>query len=206
MTQPESGRRRVARRVPAQPANPAQECAHAVMQTVPVVMRAIRTEMRRNGAPLLSIPQVRTLAYLHRSPGSCLFPLAEHLGVTRPTASTIVERLVRRGMVSRAEDPRERRRVVLRLTPLGLQHFRRTRRATQEWMATVLSRLSEADLRRITKGITALRVSFDGAVHRDGHGRRTESPGDIRRVAQSTPVHGWRGAAAGRRRPQSAGS
>jgi DNA-binding MarR family transcriptional regulator len=174
MTQPESGRRRVARRVTAQPANLAQECAHAVMQTVPVVMRAIRTEMRRNGAPLLSIPQVRTLAYLHGSPGSCLFHLAEHLGVTRPTASTIVERLVRRGMVSRAEDPRERRRVVLHLTPLGLQHFQHTRRATQKWMATVLSRLSAVELQRIKRGVTVLAAPFNGAADRDSRGERAE--------------------------------
>lgn len=174
MAQSETGDRRAVRNVPANPANLAQECARAVMQTVPVVMRAIRTEMRRNGAPLLSIPQVRTLAFLHRSPGPCLFHLAEHLGVTRPTASTIVDRLVRKGMVSRAQDPRERRRVVLHLTPLGLQHFRRTRRATQEWMATVLSRLSAADLRRVTKGVTALRAPFDGAVRRNGRSTRAE--------------------------------
>jgi DNA-binding MarR family transcriptional regulator len=174
MAQSESGRRRGARRVPTNPANLAQECAHAVMQTVPVVMRAIRTEMRRNGVPLLTIPQVRTLAYLHRSPGSCLFHLAEHLGVTRPTASTIVERLVRRGMVNRAEDPRERRRVMLRLTPLGLQHFRRTRRATQEWMAAVLSQLSAAELQRIKQGVTGLAAPFNGAVDQDSRGGRAE--------------------------------
>jgi len=139
------------------------------MHTVPAVMRAIRAEMRRNGAPLLSIPQVRTLAYLHRSPGSCLFHLAEHLGVTRPTASTLVERLVRRGIVSRAEDPRERRRVVLRLTPLGLRHFRRTRHATRRWMATVLSRLSAVELRQVMKGVTALGQPFgnDGREKRN---------------------------------------
>ena len=170
MAQSGSKRRRAAQRVPASSADLARQCAHAVMQTLPVVIRAIRAEMRRNGAPSLSIPQVRTLAYLHRSPGSCLFHLAEHLGVTRPTASTLVERLVRRGMVSRAEDPQERRRIVLRLTPLGLQHFRRTRQATQRWMATVLSRLSPVELRHIKKGVTVLAAPFDGAVERDGRG------------------------------------
>lgn len=168
MSRSGSPRRRPAPRVPTSAANLARECAHAVMQTVPAVMRAIRAEMRRNGAPLFSIPQVRALAYLHRNPGSCLFHLAEHLGVTRPTASTLVERMVRRGMVSRAEDPQERRRVVLHLTPLGLRHFRRTRHATRRWMATVLSRLSAVELRHIKKGITVLGGPFDGAVERDG--------------------------------------
>jgi DNA-binding MarR family transcriptional regulator len=110
--------------------NLAGQCARAVLETVPQVMRAIRDEIRQQGAPRLSLPQLRTLAYLHCSPGSCLFRLAEHLGVTRPTASSIVERLVRRGMVTRAADPEERRRVVLRLTPVGASHLRRVRRST----------------------------------------------------------------------------
>ena len=54
------------------------------METVPRIMRAIRAEMRRQGAPLLSVPQVRSLAFLHRSPGACLSHLAGFLGVSRP--------------------------------------------------------------------------------------------------------------------------
>jgi DNA-binding MarR family transcriptional regulator len=70
-------------------------------------------------------------------------------------------------MVSRAEDPQERRRIVLRLTPLGLRHFRHTRQLTQAWMATLLSRLSPVELRQIKKGVAMLGGSFDGAVDRN---------------------------------------
>ncbi|HSB81119.1 MAG TPA: MarR family transcriptional regulator, partial [Candidatus Methylomirabilis sp.] len=90
-------------------------CARTVMETVPLVMRFIRGEMRRQSAPLLSVPQFRALAFLHQRPGACLFAVADHLGVSRPTASTIIDRLVRRGLVARSVDPHERRRVILRL-------------------------------------------------------------------------------------------
>ncbi len=140
--------------------NLADQCAHALMETVPHVMRAIHEEMRRQGAPILSIPQLRTLAYLHRNPGSCLFRLADHLGVTRPTASAIVERLVRRGMVARAENPEERRQVVLELTPLGTRHFHRARQSTQLWMAQTLSRLDTSRLRQILQAIHLLQEPF----------------------------------------------
>jgi DNA-binding MarR family transcriptional regulator len=142
------------------------------METVPRIMRAIRAEMRRQGAPLLSVPQVRSLAFLHRSPGACLSDLAEHLGVSRPTASALVERLVKRGMVTRTTDPRERRRIVLTLTPLGDRHFRRTRRSTQAWMATVLAGQSLHALGRIAEGVLLLEKAFQAAAGGNGHSPR----------------------------------
>ncbi len=138
------------------------------METLPPVMRAIHEEMRRQEAPLLSIPQLRTLAYLNRNPGACLFRLAQHLGVTRPTASAIVERLVRRGLVSRVADPQERRRVVLTLTTTGATHLQRTRRSTQTWMATALSRLPQAKLQTIIQGVTLLGEPFDSLANGNG--------------------------------------
>jgi len=149
--------------------NLAEACAWAVMETVPRVVRAIREEMRRHGAPFLSIPQLRTLAYLHRHPGACLFHVAEHLGVTRPTASAIVERLVQRGLVTRTEDPRERRRVILRPTSLGTRLYQRVRRSTHGWMVEALSGLSPDGLRQITRGVTLLAEPFKGIASADGH-------------------------------------
>jgi DNA-binding MarR family transcriptional regulator len=149
------------------PANLAEQCARAVMESVPQVMRTIREEMRRQGAPLFSIPQIRALAFLHRRPGACLLDLADHLGVTCPTASTIVDRLVRRGVVARAADPEERRRVVLTLTPLGTRHLRRARQSTQAWMATALARLTPDALQRITRGVTLLGEAFKDARRDD---------------------------------------
>src|SRR5262245_66456418 len=98
-------------------------CAREVMETVPLVMRFIRMEMRSRRAPSLSVPQFRVLTFLSRRPGAPLSGVAEHLGVTRSTASAIIERLVRRRLVSRTAHPQERRCVVLTLTPTGAQHL-----------------------------------------------------------------------------------
>jgi DNA-binding MarR family transcriptional regulator len=143
-------------------------CAHAVMETVPMVMRFIRAEMRRHGAPLLSVPQLRALAFLHRNPGACLFHVADHLGVTRPTASVIVDRLVRRGLLARSEDPRERRRIVLTLTPKGRRLLEQARSATRSWMAGVLAPLSRATLRQIEEGVSLLGSAFKQAIGGNG--------------------------------------
>jgi DNA-binding MarR family transcriptional regulator len=138
-------------------------CARTVMETVPMVMRFIRMEVRRNRASVLSVPQLRALAFLDHNPGSCLFHVADHLGVTTPTASVIVDRLVRRGLLLRSEDPRERRRLALTLTPRGSRHLEQARNATRAWIADVLAPLPRPALRRIEEGISLLGLAFTRA-------------------------------------------
>ncbi|MEW6047730.1 MAG: MarR family transcriptional regulator [Bacillota bacterium] len=146
-----------------------EACAREIMETVPQVLRFVRTEMRRHASPQLSVPQFRVLAYLGRMPGASLSDVAGHLGVTSPTASAMVDRLVRRGLVERAQHPDERRRVVLRLTEAGSALLERARALTRARVAQVLATLSESDLRRLGEGLAALRRAFElqGGV-RDG--------------------------------------
>ncbi|MBI3326422.1 MAG: winged helix-turn-helix transcriptional regulator [Nitrospinae bacterium] len=139
---------------------PAERCARAVMETVPLVTRFIRAEMRARWAPSLSVPQFHVLALLNREPGSSLSNVADQLGVTRSTASVIVDRLVRRKLVRRTEDPQERRCVVLSLTATGTQHFVQARDASRKQMASVLGKLSPADFRHITDGLNLLGSAF----------------------------------------------
>jgi DNA-binding MarR family transcriptional regulator len=146
----------------------ADKCAQIVMDAVPPVMQVIREEARRHGATPFSVPQFRTLAFLHRRPGAYLFHLAEHLGVSRPTASVLVHRLVTQGMVTRVTDPQERRRILLSLTPRGARHFRQASHSAQIWMASALAHLSPDTLRRITTGISLLQEAFRGAGRGNG--------------------------------------
>jgi DNA-binding MarR family transcriptional regulator len=131
-------------------------CAREVMETVPLVMRCIRTEMRSRRGPLLSVPQFRVLTFLSRTPGAPLSSVAEHLGVARSTASAIIDRLVRRKLVTRKAHPEERRSIVLTLTPAGAQHLQHAREATCTQVAKVLAGLSVTDLRRVTEGLSLL--------------------------------------------------
>jgi DNA-binding MarR family transcriptional regulator len=136
-------------------------CARQVMETVPLVMRFIRMEMRSRRAPSLSVPQFRVLTFLSHKPGAPLSGVAEHLGVARSTASAIVDRLVRRKLVSRTTHPEERRSVVLTLTPAGAQHFQQAREAASARMAKVLAGLPAADLLQLTQGLLLLGSAFE---------------------------------------------
>lgn len=135
-------------------------CADRVLEVVPLVMRCLRAEIRRQGQPLLSVPQLRTMIFLKNFPGSSLSSVAEHLGVTKATASTLVEKLVKRGLINRVEHPQERRRHVLTLTAAGIDVFEEVRLATRSRLASLLENLSENQLIQINAGISLLEDIF----------------------------------------------
>ena len=112
------------------------------METVPLVMRFIRAEMRAHSAAFLSIPQLRSLAFLNRNPGASLSEVADHLGVTCATASATIERLVQRNLVERYHHPQERRRVVLNLTDEGKYHLQQSQDQTRTQIAEMLKGLT----------------------------------------------------------------
>ncbi|MCP6757576.1 MAG: MarR family transcriptional regulator [Fischerella sp. CENA71] len=138
-----------------------QECAARVMETIPLLMRFIRADMRTHSADCLSIPQLRSLAFLKRNPGASLSEVAEHLGVTCATASTTIERLVQRNLVQRTDHPQERRRVVLNLTEEGKQLLEQSQQKTRAHIAEILEDLTPEQVSQIEEGLALLKNVFE---------------------------------------------
>jgi DNA-binding MarR family transcriptional regulator len=143
-----------------------QQCATRVMEAVPLVMRFIRADMRAINATDMSVPQFRTLAFLDRHPGASLSELAEHLGVTRATASANTERLVQRNFIHCCDHPQERRRVELKLTQTGKEHLQTAREQTRAYIADLLDSLGDEQIAQIDTGLSLLKQVFEdsGAV------------------------------------------
>lgn len=137
-----------------------QGCAATLMETTPLIMQFIRAQMRSQSGSVLSVPQFRVLAFLDRHPGSSLSDVAEYLGVSRATASTMTDRLVKREYVNRSERASERRQVVLELTELGVKYLEQSREKTRDEIATLLNNLTEDDLSTISAGLTILKKVF----------------------------------------------
>ena len=138
-----------------------ERCAAEVVEIIPLVVGFIRAEMRNQGEPFLSISQFRSLMFLYRYPGSSLSKLANYLGVTRPTASAICERLVQQNFVDRREHPQERRAVVLKLTQTGRARLDEIRSITSTKISPKFSDLSEDQMRRMLEGLAVLSDVFD---------------------------------------------
>ncbi|MBW4445373.1 MAG: MarR family transcriptional regulator [Hassallia sp. WJT32-NPBG1] len=140
---------------------PSEECAVKVMDTVPLLMRFIRADMRENSVASLSIPQLRSMLFIKRNPGASLSEVAEHLGVTCATASTTTERLVQRSFIQRTDHPQERRRVVLNLTDEGKHHLEQTLAQTRTHIADLLESLTAEEIAHIEEGLTLLKHVFE---------------------------------------------
>lgn len=144
---------------PAIPVSPT-EAAEELFEVAPLVTRWIRGEMRRASAGSLTVPQLRALLYVRRHPGTHLHGLADHLGVGVTTASGLVDRLVRQQLLTRTQDPTERRRMRLELTPEGDARVQRSRGQTRSALAATLSSLGADELSAIYGALGLLRTAF----------------------------------------------
>jgi MarR family transcriptional regulator for hemolysin len=136
------------------------ECARQLLDTAPQIMRSIRAEMRSHRGHDLSIPQFRTLTFIHQNPEASLSPLAEHLGLTLPSTSKLVDGLVNEKIISRRESKEDRRKLTLALTKNGEDILRAARGATQNRLKDILHELPADELSVILRALNLLQPLF----------------------------------------------
>jgi len=135
-------------------------CAHELMDTAPQIMQLIRVEMRHGRGSDISIPQFRSLAFVQRHPDSSLSSLAEHLGLTLPSVSKLVDGLVKQKLITRQESMADRRRLTLMLTQIGASIVDSARAGAQTSLAKRLKKLSEVELETVCQAMQILRPIF----------------------------------------------
>ncbi len=137
-----------------------ESAAQQVLEAVPLVMRAIRGQLRSHRRADISVPQFRAMAYIDQNEGASLSDLASHIGLTLPSMSKLVDGLVSRKLVARTSDSVDRRRICLALTPLGREGLRAAHRSTEKYLADTMSGLDEADLQGIARTMQILESLF----------------------------------------------
>jgi DNA-binding MarR family transcriptional regulator len=136
------------------------QCARQLLEVAPLIMRAVRAEMRGRRRPDLTVPQFRALAFVGRNQGASLSDVASHIGLTLPSMSTLIDGLVARRLVTRLADPGDRRRVTLALTPRGRTTLQASREATQAHLAERLAALSASERATVMDAMRALHPIF----------------------------------------------
>ena len=119
-------------------------------------MRFVRAEMRAHRQALLTVPQFRALVFVSYHEHSSVTALAEHLGLSLPAASRMVEILVQRGFVRRSARAGDRRCVRLSLTRRGAAAFHTAHHATQAALVRRFRALTESDLAVVTRAMAIL--------------------------------------------------
>lgn len=146
---------------PASPGAPsAEELAAQTLETAPLLMRTIRALMRAGREADLSTSQFRALGYVGRHPGASLSRVAEHLGLSTPATSRLIDILVKHGLVERAAASDDRRYVTLHLTAHGEVLFEETQRRALLGLGALLEGLSSTERALVARALPILRALF----------------------------------------------
>ncbi len=141
-----------------------EECAREVLDGVPVAMRTIRAQLRRHSDSSLSVPQFRTLLFINRHKGTSISEAADHIGLTLPSMSTLIDGLVTRNYVLRRAHEDDRRRMTLTLTERGDTALRSARAGAQAYLTERLKPLPEAQRVTVVKAMRILKQVFSEEV------------------------------------------
>jgi DNA-binding MarR family transcriptional regulator len=146
-----------------------ENVANELLEVVPFVMKEVRSQMRSQRTPDLTVPQFRALAFVNRHSGASLSQVADHMGLTLPSTSRLVDVLIARRFLTREDNPSDRRRIKLGVTNRGQVILENSRSTTLNYLAGKLRGISPKDLESILQGMNVLRgVFMYNATNRNG--------------------------------------
>jgi len=137
-----------------------EQCARDLLETVPIVMRIIRKQVRKHGASTLSVPQFRTLSFVNRRKGASLSEVADHIGLTLPSMSGLVDGLVTHGYITRKTQREDRRKMNLMLTERGEKMLQVAREGAITELSERLKRIQPNERATILRAMRILREVF----------------------------------------------
>ncbi len=136
-----------------------------------LLRRLVDRISHRSGAALailataeVTFPQLILLARVQRLGTASLSALAEVSGASLPAASQMIDRLVRLGMLARADDPADRRRRALALTARGRELLARVAAARAADYAESLAGLPPALLRALAGALAPAVEALEAAL------------------------------------------
>ncbi len=136
----------------------------------------------------LTVPQIKTLFFVSNEGGTHPRRLAEALRVTPSNVTGIVDRLVEQGLLSREENPEDRRVQTLRTTKKGESALDDLRERRIGALSEILNDLSVDELESLVRGLSALvrSVRAREEVRNDENDRSLASDQEVR------PLYGGR--------------
>jgi DNA-binding MarR family transcriptional regulator len=135
-----------------------------VLDAIRVIVQNLRESSRWAEKYVgMSGAQLFVLQKLEEAPAQSLNALAERTHTHQSSVSTIVTRLVERGLVTRARSRRDARTVELTLSPRGRRLVARAPDAAQERLIRAVQQLPPARRRTLASTLAALGRAVDAA-------------------------------------------
>ena len=103
-----------------------------------------------------SMSQIGALFHIRRHHLRGVSEIGDELGVSSAAASQMLDRLVNQGLITRTEDPDDRRVKRLVLTDTGKQLLKNGIHARQEWIQDLAELLTPAEKEQVTAAMKIL--------------------------------------------------
>ena len=94
----------------------------------------------------LSFIQLNSLMFIHRPGCSNIQNLADYIGVTKAAVSQMVDRLVESGLISREEDPIDRRSKLICLSETGEKLVQKAVLTRRKWVPDLAVSLTDTQV------------------------------------------------------------
>ena len=127
-------------------------------ETIPPVWNFVRTHIRGTATAKfdITVEQFHVLRYVRRGPNS-MSELATAKNISRPAISQAVDVLVKKGLLTRVQNTKDRRYVTLALSNEGNALLDTVFKETRAWMKGHVSKLTNEELESIAKAMQAFK-------------------------------------------------
>lgn len=104
----------------------------------------------------VTMSQAKVLYLVQAEPDMRMSDLARRLAVSLPSMSGVVDRLVDQGMLSRRDDPADRRQALIRVTAAGVGQLELVRELNVRQVRALLAHLEPAELAVVERALGIL--------------------------------------------------
>ena len=132
-----------------------KECADQILTTVPTIVRGLWNRWQADTSRTVTWSQFGLLLLLQERP-AILTQLAAEWGVTKASMSKMVSMLIERGWIAKEEDPTDRRRKPLHLTPAGQKAYARVYDTVRQNLIRSLASLDDDQRAQIVSALDLL--------------------------------------------------
>jgi len=123
----------------------------------------------------LSMAQLHALHVVRRNGPLAMGELAERLGITAPSASAMVDRLVERGILCREHSTQDRRKVVVSISPSAVEEIRQAEEGALSFFIELIKKLGPDTVQKWCEVLAAIQqVLNDGGGDPKGGQQRPE--------------------------------
>ena len=143
-----------------------EELNTLLVDTFDAILRVEEKNLRKVGGSKLSIAEFHTLECIGRGEDCrrAVGEIAEALGVTVPTVTVCVNKLVKKGYVTKNRSERDARIAIIELTPEGKKMNRLHRFFHEQMLLSIRGEFNDEELDCLLRCVKRLNTFFDERV------------------------------------------